>query len=787
MKPNKLYNPTLDSLEDVEADAASNYDHLEYNGSAWVNVSDVTIAGTLASNAHTINSTDGSDSIVISHDNSNANIQWDDGRLLLETNEGTNTNSSVRINGHGTGAAFYQLIDGGSSAILTAVANGSSQIYTEDGGELRLQHTSNGSIKMFDAAADAEEQALQISGFPTGDAKYTMSLTHNSITSTYNSISFGDENLSTTGSVGIGAAANAKKLYVFSDAGDSAIQIQTTHASSQSEVNFNTVGGSGLFQLDQSGNMIFRTQQSGMFFDSFGSGTINFRTGGANSRMTINSAGLVAIANDLHVLDNISVGTASPSGGFSGAGDIYATSGIKAMEGLYSEAVAYGAGLEVADNSQATTYTSPIPGTATLTVATQTLTQAGVNFTTEGVEVGMFLKVITATTASGSGQYIGATGEIIAIPSATTLVLSFGAAGGHSLLDATSMAYVIYPEPLFWVGDHGDIHSHVGTNPDASFKVCAEGSTNDHAVHLDIIAGADGNTGFDIEYDPDDHGGTAAMHINFDATDFDLPDTIGTGIDVVIDNTGATNGDVHVMDVALSDPANSDLEVEAIVTHEGVDVIAQYLGEPAVLTYGAVYDASVPSYTDRTTEFNSNASDIAIFVEQNDAIFVASASKFDEINILNQVDASHSIIPTFHYIKADGTEVAFSPADDCNGFSQNGTIRFESDNLTDWGQRTVAEVTGLTGSTDYYWVKITRTRKVLPTSPTEDTIQVTSIGDRHGWDSVGRLAIKTYSQSAEPDTDDIPANSFCFWIDTDDSKLYICYNQSGTIKTSELT
>ena len=77
------------------------------------------------------------------------------------------------------------------------------------------------------------------------------------------------------------------------------------------------------------------------------------------------------VFDSLILTTNLSVGTASPASGFRGIGDIYATSGIKAMEGLYSEAVAYGAGLEIADNALVVTYTNAATPTATLTAATQ--------------------------------------------------------------------------------------------------------------------------------------------------------------------------------------------------------------------------------------------------------------------------------------------------------------------------------------------------------------------------------------------------------------------------------
>lgn len=47
---------------------------------------------------------------------------------------------------------------------------------------------------------------------------------------------------------------------------------------------------------------------------------------------------------------------------------------------------------------------------------------------------------------------------------------------------------------------------------------------------------------------------------------------------------------------------------------------------------------------------------------------------------------------------------------------------------------------------------------------------------------------KIFTQATEPTSSDIPSGRMAFWEDTDDSnKLYLCYNQSGTIKTVELT
>jgi len=480
------------------------------------------------------------------------------------------------------------------------------------------------------------------------------------------------------------------------------------------------------------------------------------------------------------VVDSISVGTSSPSASFRGTGDIYATSGIKAMEGLYAEAVPHGAGLEVADNSQSVTYTNVLNGDATMVGATRTITDTHASF--DAGYVGQYFKVISSTPS-----FTGATGEIVAVPNGTTLILSFGTSADDVIPNATGMSFVIYPHPNFFVGDNGDIHASVGINDDASFKVSAAEANNDHAVHLDITAGVAGTCGVDLEIDPDTYGGVSGYCLKYDATAF-AAGTTGTGFNVAVDNVGATGGDIHGIDVALSNPTNTDMEAVAVGTHEGVDVIHQHLGTPASLAAGFEGDQSGgPSYTDRTAAFDNSGTNVQIFDADNDFILLAAAAKWDEINVLLNITSSATISPTFHYITDAGAWVAFTPSDDTSGFQQNGTIRFSSDALTTWGVRTINEVTGEAGADDYYWIKITRTRNNVPTPPTESTIKITTTGTLHEWDSVGRLAIKTYSQAGEPDADDLPAGKFCFWTDTDNAKLYICYNHGGTIKTVEMT
>ncbi len=118
------------------------------------------------------------------------------------------------------------------------------------------------------------------------------------------------------GNVGVGTVSPSEMLHVYSTVGSAKIKAQSTALSSQAEISFQTVGGAGIFSLDQAGNMVFRTSQGGLYFDNFGSGSVIFRTGGANQRLTISGAGNFNFnSGQLYIRQNdgnVGIGTTSP-------------------------------------------------------------------------------------------------------------------------------------------------------------------------------------------------------------------------------------------------------------------------------------------------------------------------------------------------------------------------------------------------------------------------------------------------------------------------------------------
>ncbi|KKK57814.1 hypothetical protein LCGC14_3050700, partial [marine sediment metagenome] len=114
-----------------------------------------------------IGSTDGSDEMNISGDNTNFWIKWSEGVLKFITDEGTNTNTDVRLYGKGTGAGFLRLYDQDDAEHLYLRAV-SGQGYVSITGTaeiaLNLQHTADAPVRCFSTAAGVERPTFEVYG-----------------------------------------------------------------------------------------------------------------------------------------------------------------------------------------------------------------------------------------------------------------------------------------------------------------------------------------------------------------------------------------------------------------------------------------------------------------------------------------------------------------------------------------------------------------------------------------------------------------------------------------------
>lgn len=254
------------------------------------------------------------------------------------------------------------------------------------------------------------------------------------------------------------------------------------------------------------------------------------------------------------------------------------------------------------------------------------------------------------------------------------------------------------------------------------------GTLNQHAIKTT-------GYGYVAEFCSADHGAAIVafgeIHQDFDCSACAAGDNL-TALDVVIAVTGSTGGEVHALDIATA--GTGSVTVIALGTHTGVEVIHQHVGTYIAPTQGWKYDGG---YTDTTTAFGSAGTDVAIFASLNDIIYVGADAVFDEIQVILATPASKDLFLTFEYWSG-AVWTSFNPADDTSGFKQNGTIRFESGDLSGWATKDV------NGATKYY-IRMTRGRATAAAStPTEDTI-LTLAATIYQWDANGDLLFRDLS------------------------------------------
>jgi len=126
-----------------------------------------------------INSTDSSDQINIYHNNTDAYIKWNDGSLILQTDEGTDTNTYLDIKGKGTGISYFRIYDQDDAEwfeIYTSSGTGYISTAGASPGPLRLQNAAHANVHMFTSATEGETRELIIYGYRTGDSLRTLDI-----------------------------------------------------------------------------------------------------------------------------------------------------------------------------------------------------------------------------------------------------------------------------------------------------------------------------------------------------------------------------------------------------------------------------------------------------------------------------------------------------------------------------------------------------------------------------------------------------------------------------------
>lgn len=262
-----------------------------------------------------------------------------------------------------------------------------------------------------------------------------------------------------------------------------------------------------------------------------------------------------------------------------------------------------------------------------------------------------------------------------------------------------------------------------------------DGSTNQRTITIGAFRqlhtpAMPGTRALNYVIDANNQSDTSAIVTEYKAKGMSNGD-LGAIHQVDVDTDNSTGGIIEAWHIEKT--GDGAVGVHAVHAGIGVAVLHQDSGSFIAIEKAFIYDDSGASFTDVTTELGSISSDIQLFVEDNDLLYIGKDTMFEAVEVLLQVVAVNpGIKPEFYYWNG-AAWTQFGPADGSNGFRVNGNIKWDADDLSGWATVSVNSVTK-------YWVYIKRTTNNLSTPPTENRIRY-STPTEYGWDENGVVNI----------------------------------------------
>ncbi len=230
--------------------------------------------------------------------------------------------------------------------------------------------------------------------------------------------------------------------------------------------------------------------------------------------------------------------------------------------------------------------------------------------------------------------------------------------------------------------------------------------------------------------------------------------------DVVIETQDAVGGIAEILSVDRLG-SNPNVKLHIINAGAGVEVIHQALGIFEDIEQGFIENGG---FTDSTSDFNSDSSNVTIFASDNDYIYIGDDNDFSEIEIILASESSKNILAIFQYSTGGGGWMTFTPNDSTTGMLQNGVISWSVDDLVGSAANVV------NGATKKY-IRVQTTRNGSFTRPVEKLIQIAATTDL-GWDQNGNITIKSIGEDSATKISFATANQIVVKVDGIDSATY---------------
>lgn len=285
---------------------------------------------------------------------------------------------------------------------------------------------------------------------------------------------------------------------------------------------------------------------------------------------------------------------------------------------------------------------------------------------------------------------------------------------------------------------------------------------------LSLISAEAGESALDIQVNINGESSTSGTNSTFTATDLPIGEFAAIH-DNLVDkaNSGVFSGIATVRTFELG---TGSADVRGSLVGPGVGPILQGSGGLAAANTVQKYDDSGASFTNITTEAGDSGTNVDIFEEDNDIVYVGEDATFDVVEFNLAGDSNKDILAVFEYWNGS-TWTAFSPSDMTNGMQTSGNISWSAAALTGWATTSVNSITK-------YYIRITRTQGSISMVPTESTIRTTGVV-LYGWDEDGVITAKELQVENQKIT--VPSSSLptCDADELGSIKMYVNGNNTG--------
>ena len=193
-----------------------------------------------------------------------------------------------------------------------------------------------------------------------------------------------------------------------------------------------------------------------------------------------------------------------------------------------------------------------------------------------------------------------------------------------------------------------------------------------------------------------------------------------------------TNRHVDLISITKTGAVEPSSSIHGLHCSPEIDVICHESGILTAIEQAWKFDDSGSSFTDVTAAFNSTGTNVTLWDDDNDIVYLGKDSKFTESEWLLTIGSSGAgINPEFEFW--NGAWVTLALIDNTNGMKISGSLIHLAPPT--W-------IKNIVNGVNKFYMRIVRTQNSLGTVPTESIVTYSST-IQYIWDEDGNLNVNT--------------------------------------------